>query len=82
MQDAVVFAPALRKVTTPNIRALGAIRFNGTYTGFVNDFVTFGTIQTALGTLKTDLNMKLPAGGEPVYSGSLSTAKFQVRAIS
>jgi hypothetical protein len=76
--DAVSFVPALRRVSTPNIRKLGFVRFTGTYTGFINDFVTYGTIQTALGTLVTDLNMKLPSKGQPVYNGSVSTNNFQL----
>lgn len=76
--DAVTFIPALKKVTMPNLRRLGNITFRGTYTGFINDFVTYGTLQTALGTLTADLNMKLPKNGEPVYSGHLSTSSFQL----
>jgi hypothetical protein len=76
--DAATFIPAIRTVETPNLRSLGAIRFRGTYTGFINDFVTYGTLQTALGSLKTDLNMKLPRNGVPVYSGSISTSSFQL----
>ncbi|RYY98905.1 MAG: hypothetical protein EOO11_06675, partial [Chitinophagaceae bacterium] len=76
--EAVVFVPALRQVKTPNLRALGNIRFSGTYTGFFNDFVTYGTLHTALGSLRTDLNMKLPSGGVPVYSGNISTASFNL----
>jgi hypothetical protein len=76
--DAAIFVPAIRTVQTPNLRSLGAIRFRGTYTGFLNDFVTYGTLQTALGSLKTDLNMKLPKNGVPVYSGSISTSSFQL----
>ena len=76
--DAVSFIPALRRVTTPDIRKLGYVRFRGTYTGFINDFVTYGTIQTGLGTLVTDLNMKLPSNAQPVYSGSISTSNFRL----
>ncbi len=76
--DAVTFVPAIRRVTTPNLRQLGAISFSGTYTGFVNDFVTFGTLHTALGTLQTDINMKLPARGVPIYSGNIRTTSFQL----
>jgi hypothetical protein len=36
----------------------------------------FGNIQTALGTLEADLNMKFPDKKPPVYSGSLSTRGF------
>jgi hypothetical protein len=76
--DAVTFIPALRSVTMPNLRKLGTIRFSGTYTGFFNDFVTYGTLHTALGSLRTDLNMKLPGRGIPRYSGSISTESFNL----
>lgn len=76
--DAVSFIPAVRSIKTPNLAKLSYLRFKGTYTGFVNDFVTYGTLQTNLGTLVTDLNMKFPANAEPVYSGSLSTTSFQL----
>lgn len=76
--DAVSFIPAIRKVTTPNLNKLTYLRFQGTYTGFINDFVTYGTIQTNLGTLHTDLNMKFPKNGEPAYTGKLSTNGFQL----
>lgn len=79
--EALTFVPSLRSVTTPNLRQLQFLRFNGNFTGFINDFVTFGTIQTALGTIVSDLNMKLPAGKTPVYSGSLSTSGFKLGAL-
>jgi hypothetical protein len=77
-QDAVAFVPAIKRVTVPNLRQLQFIRFNGSYTGFIRDFVTFGTIQTNLGIVKSDLNMKLPSGKEPVYSGTISTEYFRL----
>ena len=64
--DAVNFIPAIRGIETPNLRRLTYLKFRGTYTGFINDFVTFGTIQTNLGTQQTDLNMKFPSRGDPV----------------
>lgn len=76
--DAAAFAPAIRSVTTPNLRRLQYMRFNGSFTGFIRDFVTFGTIETNLGIVKSDLNMKLPAGREPVYSGTVSTDYFKL----
>lgn len=79
--DAVSFIPAIRNIETPNLRKLSYIRFKGTYTGFVNDFVTYGTLQTNLGTLTTDLNMKFPKNADPSYSGTLSTEGFQLGAF-
>ncbi|MGZ8539566.1 MAG: translocation/assembly module TamB domain-containing protein [Chitinophagaceae bacterium] len=77
-EDAVAFIPAVRRVTTPNLRKLQYLKFNGSFTGFIRDFVTFGTIQTSLGIVKSDLNMKLPAGKQPVYSGTISTDYFKL----
>lgn len=76
--DAVAFVPAIRTVTVPNLRQLQYIRFAGSFTGFIRDFVTFGTIQTSLGIIKSDLNMKLPSGRDPVYSGTVSTDYFRL----
>jgi hypothetical protein len=76
--DVVSFVPAIRRVTKPNLRKLDYVRFNGTFTGFIRDFVTFGTIQTNLGVVKSDLNMKLPAGQPPLYSGTISTDYFRL----
>ncbi len=76
--DMVSFVPALKNVTTPNLRKLTYLRFNGTFTGFLNDFVTYGTLQTNMGNVAADLNMKLPKGLPPVYSGKISTNNFQL----
>lgn len=76
--DAVTIAPALRRITNPDLRKISYVNFKGNFTGFIRDFVTFGTIQTNLGTVRSDLNMKLPKGQEPVYSGTISTDNFQL----
>ena len=76
--DAVTLVPSIKKVQGVNLRKLSSLRFNGTYTGFINDFVAYGTVQTGLGTLVTDLNMKLPKGADPIYSGSIATTGFQL----
>lgn len=76
--DAVTIVPSLRKVTTPDLRKVQYVNFKGSFTGFIRDFVTFGIIQTNLGTVKSDLNMKLPVGQDPVYSGSISTDNFRL----
>lgn len=77
-RDAVNFIPAVARIHTPNLKKIDYLRFKGTYTGFINDFVSYGTIQTNLGTLTTDLNMKFPVNGEPQYLGKLSTQGFQL----
>lgn len=76
--DAVAFVPDLRTITQPDLRKLQFLRFNGNFTGFIRDFVTFGTIQTNLGIITSDLNMKLPANQQPVYSGTIATEYFKL----
>jgi hypothetical protein len=76
--DASTFLPAIKKVTTPRLQSISYLNFNGSFTGFIKDFVTYGTIQTNLGTVTSDLNMKLPDGKEPFYSGSISSKNFNL----
>lgn len=77
-QSAVSIVPAISTVTSPDLRQLASLRFRGSFTGFIRDFVTFGTIETNLGVVTSDLNMKLPEGSPPVYSGTLATDYFRL----
>ena len=76
--DMVTLIPAIRRIKEPALPKLGSIRFKGNFTGFINDFVAFGNINTALGNIIADINMKLPDRREPSYSGKLSTTGFQL----
>src|SRR5690606_40358965 len=57
---------------------LGHIVFNGNFAGFINDFVTYGTLHTALGTIKADVNLKLQQAEYPIYSGTVHSDNFQL----
>ena len=60
-----------------NINELGMIRFNGRFTGFLTDFVTYGTFTTNLGVLQTDINLKYDVKSHQTqYSGKLSSPSF------
>ena len=76
--DATTFIPKLRLVKKPDLKKLGTIQFKGSFTGFIRDFVTFGTIHTNLGSINTDVNMKLPNRMQPIYSGTISTSDFRL----
>ncbi|MEO6490268.1 MAG: hypothetical protein ABIO04_10035, partial [Ferruginibacter sp.] len=76
--DLVAIIPSLKNVTQPQLSKLGSIYYKGNFTGFLNDFVTYGTISTNLGVIAADLNMKLPANGEPSYSGKIVTQGFRL----
>ncbi len=70
--------PDLKGITNPDLSALGNIQFIGSYTGYTRDFVTFGSLQTDLGLLQTDLHMQIPAKGKAGYQGKVSTGNFQL----
>ncbi len=70
--------PSLKEITSPRLSAFGNINFSGSYTGYIKDFVTFGTLSTDLGLLKTDLHMKIPDKGIPTYEGNVSTTNFKL----
>jgi hypothetical protein len=76
--DVTTFIPSIRKITMPNLQSLSYLDFNGSFTGFIKDFVTYGTIRTNLGTIKSDLNMKLPDGKQPFYSGNIASQDFKL----
>ncbi len=74
--DAATFLPVIKNITAPRLQNISFLNFSGNFTGFLRDFVTFGTIHTNLGTIISDLNMKLPQGKEPFYSGSIASDNF------
>lgn len=61
-----------------NIRNLGKIQFKGKFTGFIDDFVTYGSFNTRLGNFSTDLLFKPLKKGEISYSGNLKSRDFEL----
>jgi len=60
------------------ISKFGTINFNGTFTGFQNDFIAYGEFKTKLGRVVSDVNMKIDKAGLPSYSGSVKTYDFNL----
>lgn len=77
-RDIIAIAPSLKDIDAPKLSEISYLQFKGNFTGFIRDFVTYGTIQTNLGSITSDINMKIPRKGPPVYSGKISTEKFDV----
>ena len=58
---------------------LGTIKFKGNLTGFLSDLVAFGGFETNLGTIKTDLGLKIEEDSKQVfYGGYVSTQQFDI----
>lgn len=76
--DAIAFVPQLRNRKQPRLDLLQYLSFQGNFTGFITDFVTYGTLETKLGTLVTDVNLKLPVAKVASYAGSIKTSGFNL----
>lgn len=75
-KEAAIVLPVLRNNGKPAFSKLGNISYKGNFTGFIKDFVAFGTLKTSLGTLVADINMKIPNNNEAAYSGDIKTDGF------
>lgn len=61
------------------LASLGKIKFKGSFNGFYNDFVTYGNINTDLGFISSDLNLKLGASDKKTsYKGNLRLNDFDI----
>lgn len=66
-----------------NLASLGEVVFQGKFTGFFSDFVAYGNINTALGYINSDINLKYdPKSKVSVYSGHLAAHEFDVGTIA
>ncbi|MDR1584224.1 MAG: translocation/assembly module TamB [Prevotellaceae bacterium] len=59
------------------LKEFGNIHFNGTYTGLVNDFVSYGYLESNLGVLEVDILFKNQANSTK-FTGELATTDFNV----
>src|SRR5690606_21637946 len=62
-----------------NFAQLGQITYKRNFTGFINDFVSYGRIYTAIGSINTDLSLKEnPKTNDYSYTGKLGTSNFDL----
>jgi hypothetical protein len=77
--DALLSSTTGKKKTVPVIISkFGNFNFNGTFTGFQNDFIAYGEFKTKLGRVVSDVNMKIDKAGIPSYSGNVKTYDFNI----
>lgn len=69
----------LHQLTIPSqLLDAGIIEYKGNFTGFLSDFVAFGTFKSKWGMLKTDLSF-VPSKGERLkINGKLKTVDFKI----
>lgn len=62
-----------------NLENLGRINFTGKFIGFPNDFVAEGTLNSEIGKIESDINLKLHEDdAKSTYSGKLSAEEFDL----
>lgn len=61
----------------PQARMMGVVAFTGNFTGFLQDFVAYGDLSSAMGQFAVDINMNL-AGPIATYQGNLQARDFQL----
>lgn len=76
--DLGLFFPDLKDVKEPNLHTLGEIIYRGNFSGDKGKYISSGSIATRQGGLVADMQLTLPAKGEPMYKGKLETVRFNV----
>lgn len=71
-------SPNGRIVFPRNFAKISYISYKGRFTGFMSDFVAYGTIKTNLGTIESDLSFKPDTANQFVFQGKLKMAQFQI----
>lgn len=56
----------------------GLLQYKGNFSGFLSDFVTFGTLKSSLGTVTTDLSVEPKKDKTFHYNGRLATTDFAI----
>lgn len=71
---------SLKLIQLPEqMASLGKIKFKGSFNGFYNDFVTYGNVNTDLGFISSDLNLKLGSVDKKTsYKGNLRLNDFDI----
>jgi len=73
------FLPENKSINLPqSFQNLGRIRYQGNFTGFIDDFVAYGTMNTRLGELSTDLLIQPRQAAGLSLKGNLKTRNFDI----
>ena len=55
------------------------VQLNGSFTGYIEDFVAYGNFKTDLGIITTDINLKIADDpGNTPYSGKIKLADIPI----
>lgn len=57
---------------------LGTVTYKGNFSGFISDFVAFGSVTTDIGQVSMDIAIKPDKKGRTSFNGKVSTKSFDV----
>ena len=77
-KDVITFVPFLKQIHQPRIDRIESLHFVGNFYGTIHDFATSGTIETNIGTIVTNVNMKFSEKNPTIYNGTILTNNFDV----
>jgi hypothetical protein len=73
----------LEQIKVPrNILKAGIIEYKGNFTGFLSDFVAYGTFRSKWGVLNTDLSFVPLDGKKLKVKGKINTVNFQLNELA
>jgi hypothetical protein len=61
-----------------NMSKLGQVAFSGNFTGFLHDFVAYGSFNTAIGYLSSDIAIRETHEGTYAYEGDVASQDFNL----
>ncbi len=78
-----IVLPDGKKLNLPEfLYRLGDIKFEGSFTGFTTDFVTYGEFNTAVGDVKTDISLRPDKSNNYQVKGLMSGNNIDLRELS
>jgi len=73
-----LYSPENKIEFPKNLKTLGKITYEGNFTGFVGDFVTYGRFVSSLGNASTDISLKPIGDKNLAINGNLKTSGFDL----
>ncbi|WP_027470387.1 translocation/assembly module TamB domain-containing protein [Saccharicrinis fermentans] len=64
-----------------SFKQMGEIQYSGKFSGFTDNLVAYGKFNTSLGTINTDIGLKITDDDKLVYSGFINTESFNIGKI-
>lgn len=69
-------------VLPEKLKNVGVIKYHGNFTGFINDFVAFGELNTGFGDLFTDISIKNDSNKHCIfYNGKIRAERINLKKI-